>query len=64
MCGDDILAQAPKPLQEYFIQRFDGMEDWEQSQMVSTMQRIAKMMDAEALDAAPMLEVGTIQKAE
>ena len=30
------------------------------TQLVSTMQRIAKMMDADALDAAPLLQVGQI----
>jgi hypothetical protein len=36
------------------------MEEWEQSQMVATLQRIASMMDAQGLDASPVLEVGSI----
>ena len=38
------------------------LEEWEQTQLVSTMQRIAYMMDAENLDAAPLLEVGALQE--
>ncbi len=60
--GKMILEDAPKPLQEHFITRFEKLEDWEQTQMLSTMQRIAQMMDAEEIDASPMLEVGQIHK--
>jgi hypothetical protein len=41
--------------------RFEHLQDWEQTQLVSTMQRIATMMDAEDIDAAPMLEVGSLR---
>jgi DNA-binding MarR family transcriptional regulator len=61
--GIKALENAPKPLQEHFIDRFEKLEEWEQTQLVATMQRIATMMDAEDLDAAPMLEVGAIQTA-
>lgn len=59
--GLKILETAPKPLQQHFIDRFEKLEQWEQTQLVATMQRIANMMDAEDLDAAPMLEVGPIE---
>lgn len=62
--GTNALANAPKPLQEHFIDRFEKLEEWEQTQLVATMQRIATMMDAENIDAAPMLEVGAIQMAD
>ncbi len=58
--GLAILEDAPLPLQEHFVNRFAKLEDWEQSQMVATMQRIATMMDAEQIDASPVLEVGSI----
>lgn len=60
--GLDILESAPKPLQEHFINRFEALEQWEQTQMLSSMQRIASMMDADDIDASPLLEVGLIQK--
>ena len=58
--GQQILVDAPLPLQVHFLNRFKGLEEWEQSQMVATMQRIATMMDAQKLDAAPVLEVGSL----
>jgi len=58
--GTEIIKDSPTPLQEHFIARFEAMETWEQSQMLATMQRIAGMMDAEELDASPVLEVGQL----
>ena len=60
--GQSLLAQAPQPLQEDFIERFQALDEWEQSLLLSSMQRIATMMDAERLDAAPVLEVGSYHK--
>lgn len=58
--GQASLAAAPLPLQEHFLNRFNSLEEWEKSQMVSSMQRLAKMMDASEIDAAPVLEVGRL----
>ena len=55
--GRNSLIDAPQPLQEHFIQNFCSLEDWEQSLLLSSMQRIATMMDANELDAAPVLEI-------
>jgi DNA-binding MarR family transcriptional regulator len=53
--GRDVLSKAPKPLQESFAARFDALQRWEQHQLVSVLERVASMMDAEKLDAAPLL---------
>lgn len=58
--GQGILHDAPLPFQEHFTNRFAQLEQWEQSQMVATMQRIASMMDAQNIDASPLLEVGSL----
>lgn len=58
--GTVLLADSPLPLQEHFTNRFGQLKEWEQSQMVATMQRLASMMDAEKLDASPVLEVGNL----
>ena len=58
--GREIIKDSPTPLQEHFITRFEAMKEWEQSQMLATMQRIVSMMDAEELDASPVLEVGQL----
>ncbi|MFT5880639.1 MAG: DNA-binding MarR family transcriptional regulator [Moritella sp.] len=60
--GKLLLSQSPKPLQEHFIRRYQNLEEWEQSQLLSAVERIASMMDAQELDAAPVLLVGQIQE--
>ncbi|MDE1462216.1 MarR family winged helix-turn-helix transcriptional regulator [Spartinivicinus poritis] len=61
--GQAALQSAPQPLQDHFIKKFCGLKEWEQSLLLSSMQRIASMMDAQDLDAAPLLEVGAITSA-
>ena len=58
--GEKALSTAPLPLQEHFTNRFNALQEWEQSQMVATLQRIATMMDAQDVDASPVLEIGNI----
>jgi DNA-binding MarR family transcriptional regulator len=53
--GREALANAPKPLQESFALRFEALPSWEQHQLVASLERVAMMMDAEDLDAAPVL---------
>ncbi|ABS07468.1 MULTISPECIES: MarR family winged helix-turn-helix transcriptional regulator [Shewanella] len=59
--GRALLQDSPKPLQDHFIKRYQNLEEWEQSQLLSAVERIATMMDADKIDAAPMLLVGKIQ---
>ncbi|TPV60955.1 MarR family transcriptional regulator [Aestuariibacter sp. GS-14] len=58
--GQQAVESAPRPLQDHFVERFSQLAEWEQSQMIATMQRIAAMMDAEQIDASPVLAVGTL----
>lgn len=58
--GKEAVIDAPRPLQEHFVERFGQLQEWEQSQMVATVQRIATMMDANNIDASPLLELGSI----
>ena len=60
--GEKLLEGSPKPLQEHFIKHYQELEPWEQSQLLSSVERIASMMDAEELDAAPLLIVGQFQE--
>ena len=56
--GEELRASAPKPLQDSFVDRFVRLESWEQHQIVAALERVATMMDAEELDAAPILLSG------
>ena len=58
--GKELLEKAPQPLQEHFIEKFSALAEWEQSLLLSSMQRVAAMMDADKLDASPLLEVGAL----
>lgn len=60
--GETVLASAPKPLQEHFIRRFDNLHDWEKHQVVFVLQRVAEMMGAKHLDAAPLLVTGDVTR--
>ncbi|NVK43560.1 MAG: MarR family transcriptional regulator [Oceanospirillaceae bacterium] len=56
--AEEILSTAPPLLQDTFVARFEQLERWEQLMLLSSLQRIAAMMDAESLDAAPILMPG------
>ncbi|MCV6590909.1 MAG: MarR family transcriptional regulator [Marinobacterium sp.] len=53
-----IIDAAPPLLQDKFVERFSRLEDWEQMMLLSSLQRVATMMDAEEIDAAPLLSPG------
>jgi DNA-binding MarR family transcriptional regulator len=58
--GKEILASAPTPLQEEFIDQFESLEEWEQSMILSSIQRVAKMMDAQEIDIAPLTDMSQV----
>ena len=58
--GRKKLGSAPEPLQAEFLREFRKLDDWEQQMLKSSLLRIAKMMDAEDIDAAPILQAGDI----
>lgn len=56
-----VLVQRSVPLlQERFQHRLADLRDWEQTQLLASLQRVAELMNAEDLDAAPMLTSGAI----
>ncbi len=58
--GLDRYKEAPDLLQADFLDRFRKLESWEQHQLLSSVERIASMMDAEDIDASPILTSGEI----
>ena len=58
--GKAILLKAPQALQEHFIDKFANLAQWEQSQLLSSMERLADMMNATGIDAAPVLELNAM----
>ena len=53
--GEQILSTAPSLLQDEFQQELDKLKEWERTQILATLQRIADMMDASGIEAAPVL---------
>lgn len=58
--GQTLLLKAPQPLQEDFIENFSSLAQWEQSQLLSSIERLADMMNANEIDAAPLLELNAM----
>ncbi len=62
--GYEILEHAPSLLQERFRDELARLEDWERTTILSTLQRIATMMDAESIPASPVLASGPLTGAD
>jgi len=58
--GEQLLADAPPLLQEEFTIQFGKLEDWEQTQVLSALQRVVSMMEAKHIEATPMLTTGPV----
>ncbi|CUH66876.1 HTH-type transcriptional regulator MhqR [Thalassovita gelatinovora] len=60
--GWQTISNAPDPLQQRFVRKFSAMEDWEQAMLVASLERVATMLDAEDIDASPVLDTGDIRR--
>lgn len=60
--GAAVLKEAPKLLQEKFANAFFHLEDWERLMIKSVLERISLMLEAEGIDASPVLDIGDIQE--
>ncbi|APX25663.1 MAG: MarR family transcriptional regulator [Rhodobacteraceae bacterium] len=58
--GLETLSRAPDALQQRFVREFEQLEDWEQAQLLSSLERVATMLDARDIDASPVLTVGAL----
>jgi len=60
--GQKALDRSPDLLQNRFERSFERLADWEQAMIVATLERIASMLDAEDIDASPILDVGDLDR--
>ncbi|MEL7129159.1 MAG: MarR family transcriptional regulator [Pseudomonadota bacterium] len=60
--GEAGLSDAPDLLQQLFAARFDSLPDWHQAMLVSALERVSALLDAEDLDAAPVLDIGALDE--
>jgi DNA-binding MarR family transcriptional regulator len=55
--GETVLDTGPTPLQEEFSEKFAELRDWEKSMIITALQRVAVLMNAEEIDASPVLHI-------
>ncbi len=58
--GRELLGNAPPLLQDSFTTGFEGLADWEQHQILSSLQRIVALMEAREVEAGPILATGPL----
>jgi DNA-binding MarR family transcriptional regulator len=54
------ISQSPPLLQETFSEQLAKLHEWELTQTLSVLQRVALMMDASQVDASPLLATGSL----
>ena len=62
--GDKLVQEAPSLLQQRFHRELSRLQEWEQTMILATLQRIAAMMDAERIEAVPVLVPGVAGAAD
>jgi DNA-binding MarR family transcriptional regulator len=60
--GQAILEKAPDSLQVRFQGRFEALPAWEQAMILAALERLGELLDATDIDAAPLLDVGVIDR--
>jgi len=58
--GRTLAESAPIPLQQVFIKRLNAIPEQQQAALNSMLMKIVEMMEAEELDAAPVLAAGPV----
>jgi len=60
--GEQKIQDSPELLQADFLRKYRKLVEWQRHMLIASLQQIASMMDAEELDASPVLEVGDLEK--
>ncbi|MCC6915192.1 MAG: MarR family transcriptional regulator [Rhodospirillaceae bacterium] len=61
--GKSALSSAPDTMQDRFRNRFEELSDWEQAMIVAMLERLTSLLDADKIDAAPVIDAGVIDRA-
>ena len=62
--GKEVVANAPDLLQMTFTNRFIELPHWEQAMIFAAVERLAMLLDAQDIDAAPLLDSRAIDRSE
>lgn len=60
--GRATLESSPDLLQNRFEHGFVRLEEWEQAMIIATLERVASILDAGEIEAAPVLDVGDLDR--
>lgn len=60
--GQDAIESAPNLLQETFSVRFEKLPEYQQAMLVAALEQVASILDAENIEAAPVLHTGAINE--
>jgi DNA-binding MarR family transcriptional regulator len=58
--GRETIKRAPSLLHDQFTSQFQNLKKWEQLSIISSLQHVAEMMDAQDIEASPVLSSGSI----
>jgi DNA-binding MarR family transcriptional regulator/GNAT superfamily N-acetyltransferase len=58
--GNELVGQAPDPIQETFADNFKLLPVEQQINIVKSLETVVDLMNARNMDAAPMLETGSL----
>ena len=58
--GKRMVQRAPRLLQDSFVVQFTSLAEWEQTELISSLQRVVAMMEASDLEVSPVLASGPI----
>lgn len=60
--GQEAIESAPNLLQETFSERFENLPRYQQAMLVAALEQVASILDAENIEAAPVLHTGAINE--
>lgn len=60
--GQAVLTSAPDVMQDRFQDRFARLPDWEQAMIVAMLERLTALLNADRIDAAPVIDAGAIDR--
>lgn len=56
--GEHKLEETPDLIQADFVREFRQLDRWEQQMLLSTLDRVARMLNADESDAVPVSDIG------
>lgn len=60
--GKRALEASPDALQQLFQERFERLADWEQASIIASLERVASLLNAENIEAGPVLDIGALDE--